>query len=213
MLTKTRLWKTPSAVSAMSTISGKFNPSPPAPLPSDGRGWLSRPGEGRAAEVEVFHRRDADDGGGINGVLAVCDGGDVEDGTKRMSKAELRLDWSTGWLGEFALRTSKAGVVAERAFVAQRLGRVNVAFDDEVGVGQNRFQFGQNVFRASANSEKTIPLVSQILSIHPSARSIKINSVRATAHRLWRVWLLMFVYFDEQRGATTPPPPPPAVPR
>ena len=28
-----------------------------------------------------------------------------------------------------------AGVVAERAFVAQRLGRVNVAFDDEVGGG------------------------------------------------------------------------------
>src|SRR6266545_3862946 len=41
-----------------------------------------------------------------------------------------------------------AGVVAERAFVAERLGRVNVAFDDEVGVGQNGFQFGQNVFKA-----------------------------------------------------------------
>ena len=38
-------------------------------------------------------------------------------------------------------------MVAERAFVAQRLGRVNVAFDDEVGVGQNGFQFGQNVFK------------------------------------------------------------------
>jgi hypothetical protein len=29
-----------------------------------------------------------------------------------------------------------AGVIAERAFVAQRLGRVNVVFDDEVGVGR-----------------------------------------------------------------------------
>ena len=46
-------------------------------------------------------------------------------------------------------------MVAERAFVAQRLARVNVAFDDEVGVGQNGFQFGQNVFRAAANSAKT----------------------------------------------------------
>jgi hypothetical protein len=55
-----------------------------------------------------------------------------------------------------------AGVVAERAFVAQRLGRVNVAFDDEVGlpaealaqagVGQNSFQFGQNGFQGSSNS-------------------------------------------------------------
>ena len=34
-----------------------------------------------------------------------------------------------------------AGMVAERAFVAQRLGRINAAFDDEVGVGQNGFQF------------------------------------------------------------------------
>ena len=46
----------------------------------------------------------------------------------------------------FALLKSRE--VAERAFVAQRLGRVNVAFDDEVGVGQNGFQFGQNVFKA-----------------------------------------------------------------
>ena len=57
------------------------------------------------------------------------DGGDVEDGIR---------------LGQGVV----AGVVAERAFVAQRLGRVNVAFDDEVGVEQNGFQFGQNVFKA-----------------------------------------------------------------
>jgi hypothetical protein len=48
-------------------------------------------------------------------------------------------------------------VIAERAFVAQRLGRVNVAFDDEVGVGQNGFQSGQNVFKASANLGKNLP--------------------------------------------------------
>jgi len=87
-----------------------------------------RPGEGRAADVEVFHRRDTDDGGGINCVLAMRDGGDVKDGIR---------------LGQCVI----AGVVAERAFVAQRLGRVNVAFDDEVGVGQKGFRFGQNVFK------------------------------------------------------------------
>jgi hypothetical protein len=48
----------------------------------------------------------------------VRDGGDVEDGIR---------------LGQGVI----AGVVAERAFVAQRLGRVNVALDDEVGVGRD----------------------------------------------------------------------------
>ena len=76
---------------------------------------------GRAADVEVFHRRDADNGGGINGVFAVRDGGDVEDGIR---------------LGQGVV----AGVIAERAFIAQRLSRVNVAFDDEVGVGPNVFK-------------------------------------------------------------------------
>jgi len=60
----------------------------------------------------------------------VRDGGDVEDGIR---------------LGQRVI----AGVVAERAFVAERLARVNVAFDDEVGVGQNGFQ-------VSANSAKQI---------------------------------------------------------
>jgi hypothetical protein len=32
-------------------------------------------------------------------------------------------------------------------FFAQRLGRVNVAFDDKVGVGQNHSQFGQAHFK------------------------------------------------------------------
>jgi hypothetical protein len=35
----------------------------------------------------------------------------------------------------------------ERAFVAQRLPRINVAFDDEVGVGQNGFQMWQMLSR------------------------------------------------------------------
>ncbi len=51
----------------------------------------------------------------------VRDGGDVEDGIR---------------LGQRVV----TGVVAERAFVAQRLARINTAFDDEVGVGQNGFQ-------------------------------------------------------------------------
>ncbi len=63
------------------------------------------------------------------------------------------METAEGWPknSHFALQTShfsRAGVVAARAFVAERLGRVNVTFDDEVGVGQNGFQFGQNVFKA-----------------------------------------------------------------
>ena len=60
-----------------------------------------------------------------------------------------------------------AGVVAVRAFVAHRLARachaiakrrrVNLAFDDEAGVGQTGFQFGQNVFKA-ANLAKQIKI-------------------------------------------------------
>ena len=51
-----------------------------------------------------------------------------------------------------------AGVIRKRAFVAclcvtasrqtQRLVRVNEAFDDEVGVGQNGFQFGLIIFNS-----------------------------------------------------------------
>ena len=55
-------------------------------------------------------------------------------------------------ISDFELRISRvAGVVAERAFVAERLGRVNVALDVPAmrdGAGQNGFQFGQNVFKA-----------------------------------------------------------------
>ena len=72
----------------------------------------------RAADVEVFHRRDADDGRGIHSILAVRDRGDVKNGIR---------------LGQRVV----AGVVAERAFVAERFLGVDVAFDDEVGVGGN----------------------------------------------------------------------------
>ena len=57
-----------------------------------------------------------------------------------------------------------AGVVAERAFVAQRLGRVNEAFDDEVGlpaeasaqagVGQTVFDPGKMFSRLGQTEEK-----------------------------------------------------------
>jgi hypothetical protein len=42
-----------------------------------------------------------------------------------------------------------------------------------VAFGQNGFQFGQNCFQGSVSLEKTIPFVSQILSIELPARSIK----------------------------------------
>ncbi len=73
---------------------------------------------GRAAHVEILHRRDADDGGGIDGVFAVRDRGDVKD--------RIRL-------GQRVI----AGVIAERALVPQRLARIHVAFDDEVGIGRH----------------------------------------------------------------------------
>ena len=94
----------------------------------------------------VFHRRDADDGGGIDGVFAVRDGGDVKDGIR---------------LGQGVV----TGVVAERTFVAKRLGRVNVAFDDEVGGGQNGFQFGQNVLRPQL--DKLLSLLQPFHRIRP----------------------------------------------
>ena len=103
----------------------------------------------------------------MDGVFAVRDGGDVREKSEcRMSKSEggpkpefrgrslavsVRISDFEVWISR------AAGVVAERAFVAclcvtargqaQRLARVNVAFDDEVGVGQNGFQLAQNVFR------------------------------------------------------------------
>ena len=108
----------------MSTISGSSCTLTPSASPIRWERVASRPGEGRAADVEVFHRRHADDGGGINGVLAVRDGSDVEDGIR---------------LGQGVI----AGVVAERAFVAQRLGRVNAAFDDEAALGKTVFNSGK----------------------------------------------------------------------
>ena len=46
----------------------------------------------------------------------------------------MAVMWKTGYgSGKRVI----AGVIAERAFVAQRLARVDVAFDDEVGIGGN----------------------------------------------------------------------------
>jgi hypothetical protein len=74
MLTKTRLWKTPSACNAMSTIFGEVHLED---------GWKSFiPPLRDVADVELFHRRHTDDGGGVNGILSMRDGGDVEDGIR-----------------------------------------------------------------------------------------------------------------------------------
>ena len=60
----------------------------------------------------------------------------------RMTNAECRIAINGSIRSHFALRTSHFALrtshfatVAKRAFVAERLARVNVAFDDEVGVG------------------------------------------------------------------------------
>ena len=63
----------------------------------------------------VLHGRLADDGGGVDGVFAVSDGGEVEDG----------VDVGHG---------VEAGVVAEGAFAAE-FADVDVAFEDVLGVG------------------------------------------------------------------------------
>ena len=67
------------------------------------------------AHPGVFHGGLADDGGGVDGVLAVGDGGEVEDGV-------------------LVLHGVEAGVVAEGAFGAE-FAEVHVAFQDVLGVG------------------------------------------------------------------------------
>ena len=68
--------------------------------------------------------------GGIDGVLAVRDGGNVKDGIRL---APLNTSTTSFHAGITHYSTGRgqrvvAGVIAERAFVAQRFGRVNVAF-------------------------------------------------------------------------------------
>ena len=70
------------------------------------------------------------------------DGGDVEDGIR---------------LGQRVV----AGVVAERAFVAQRLGRVNVAFDDEVGLPCRSLARRQALGKTVFNSGKRVSSLSE----------------------------------------------------
>ena len=67
------------------------------------------------AHPGVFHGGLADDGGGVDGVFAVGDAGDVEDGVVLLHGVE-------------------AGVVAEGAFGAE-LAELDVAFEDVLGVG------------------------------------------------------------------------------
>jgi hypothetical protein len=74
-------------------------------------------------------------------------------------------------------------MVAERAFVAERLGRVNVAFDDEVGVGQNGFQFGQKSFQSPANLEKNFCSSAKSFQSKPPARSINLSLSAANGER------------------------------
>ncbi len=69
------------------------------------------------AHPGVFHRRLADDGGGVDGVDAVGDAGDVEDGV-------------------VVLHGVEAGVVAEGAFGAE-LAELDEAFEDDLGVGRD----------------------------------------------------------------------------
>ena len=60
-------------------------------------------------------------------------------------------------------------MVAERAFVAQRLGRVNVAFDDEVGVGKTVFNLGE-MFLTRGQARSTIQ---KRRACHPANIGIK----------------------------------------
>jgi hypothetical protein len=70
--------------------------------------------------------------------------------------------------------------VAERAFVAERLARVNVAFDDEVGAGQNGFQFLATCFHAPPTRLKRpeetlltpVPLSRKLADDEPGAKPI-----------------------------------------
>jgi hypothetical protein len=70
----------------------------------------------RFAEPGVFHRRFADDGGGVDRIAAARDAVHVE-----------------GWI--VIRQAVDAGVVAEGAFDAQVIV-VDVAFEDELGVGR-----------------------------------------------------------------------------
>ena len=99
-----RLWKTASTGRLMSTISGMVSCMSGQKNALDG---LAHPG--------VFHGRLADDGGGVDGVAAMGDAGDVEDGI-------------------VVLQGVEAGVVAEGAFGAE-LVEADVAFEDDFGVG------------------------------------------------------------------------------
>ena len=67
----------------------------------------------------------------MDGVFAMRDGGDMEDGIR---------------LGQGVT----TGVVAERTLVAQRLLGIDIAFDDEVAVGETVFNSGKMFYARSS---------------------------------------------------------------
>src|ERR1035437_1311278 len=87
------------------------------------------------AHPSVLHGRLADDGGGVDGVLAMGDAGEMEDGVL---------------VGEGV----EAGVVAKGPFGPQ-LAQLDVAFEDDCGVGGNLEidGFALNDFDGGASQE------------------------------------------------------------
>ncbi len=131
---------------------------------------------GRAADVEVFHRRDADDGGGINGVFAMRDGGDVENRIRLAPWNTSICSFQPGITHYFTGRGQRviAGVVAERTFVAQRFGRIKVALDDAVGLPCRSLVRRQALDKTVFNSDKmfSCPQLNKLLSLLQSFHSV-----------------------------------------
>lgn len=71
-----------------------------------------------AADVEVFHGRYANDGGGVDGIATMGDGGNVENGV------EVR-------------QGVIAGVITKGSFHAKGFGGVDIAFNHEIGIGRD----------------------------------------------------------------------------
>jgi hypothetical protein len=67
-------------------------------------------------------------------------------------------------------------VVAERAFVAQRLARVNVAFDDEVGLQCRSLVRRQALGKTTLNSDKRFSRLRQLGEINPNRHSTVANA-------------------------------------
>ena len=81
------------------------------------------------------------------------DGGDVEDGMRLAPWNSSISNFMARMAGYSTGRGQRVitGVITERAFVAERLGRVNVTFKDEVGVGQNAYTTCSNSFSGTCD--------------------------------------------------------------